>query len=192
LFDYALQSAKDNGLVMGFAISPNQGAGVPAPVDSEGLQWNMVPFNVSIPIGGSFNGTLPGWGTGEFVSASIGLILSSTNTSSSTPSLPNDAASSRIQRTLSAASLQDVTAQVSLGGKLALQFPESNTGLEYHLFAFYQVHTEYREQQSPGLLLPSGSVAQSPISSYPENGSWWLMIFPWLKQMQSSTFGINT
>lgn len=68
LTDAALRAAKKLGMVMDFALGPNQGAGVPAHPDDEGVMWELWPFNVSVPIGGSFNTVLPGWGTGELVS----------------------------------------------------------------------------------------------------------------------------
>lgn len=42
LFRRALQAHRDNGMVMDFAIGPNQGQGVPAEPDDEGLQWDLV------------------------------------------------------------------------------------------------------------------------------------------------------
>jgi hypothetical protein len=42
LFKRALEAHKDAGLVMDFAIGPNQGQGVPAHPDDEGLQWDLV------------------------------------------------------------------------------------------------------------------------------------------------------
>ncbi len=151
-------------------MGPNQGAGVPAPVDSEGLQWNILPFNVSVSIGGFFNDIVPGWGSGSLVSASIGLVTASVNTSASEPSLPNDSTPTRIQTTLSNTSLLDVTDLLDNDGRLSLQFPSNVTGIEYILFTFYQAHTEYREQEAPGEVIPG--VTQSPVTSYRENGSW--------------------
>lgn len=42
-------------------MGPNQGQGVPAPEASEGLMYDLYPYNISVPIGGSWNGTVPGW-----------------------------------------------------------------------------------------------------------------------------------
>lgn len=56
----AFQASKDHGLRMDFALGPNQGSGVPAEHDSEGLMLDLVPFNISIPLGSAFNATLPG------------------------------------------------------------------------------------------------------------------------------------
>ncbi|KAL4870682.1 hypothetical protein BDV12DRAFT_195159 [Aspergillus spectabilis] len=38
----ALNTHAEHGLVMDFALGPNQGQGVPAEVDNKGLQWDMV------------------------------------------------------------------------------------------------------------------------------------------------------
>lgn len=42
VFRAALQAHKDAGLLMDFALGPNQGQGVPAEIDDEGLQWDLV------------------------------------------------------------------------------------------------------------------------------------------------------
>ena len=42
LFLAALQTHKDEGMVMDFPLGPNQGQGVPADPNDEGLQWDLV------------------------------------------------------------------------------------------------------------------------------------------------------
>lgn len=42
VFSAALESHYENGLVMDFALGPNQGQGVPADPGDEGLQWDLV------------------------------------------------------------------------------------------------------------------------------------------------------
>lgn len=42
LFTSALEAHKDAGLVMDFSLGPNQGQGIPAHPDDEGLQWDLV------------------------------------------------------------------------------------------------------------------------------------------------------
>lgn len=42
VFRTALEAHEINGLVMDFALGPNQGQGVPAAVTDEGLQWDLV------------------------------------------------------------------------------------------------------------------------------------------------------
>jgi hypothetical protein len=49
LFKTALEAHRDNGLVMDFALGPNQGQGVPANKDDEGLHWDLVRTNPSRP-----------------------------------------------------------------------------------------------------------------------------------------------
>jgi hypothetical protein len=159
LNDAALQASKDNGLIMDYTLGPNQGAGVPSEPDAEGLLWTLDPFNVSVPLGGTFDDTLPGWGSGDLVSASTGLVLNTTATGGS-PST---------NATLKTSSLQDVTHLVDDSGHLNITFP-SGEGDHYQVFAYYQVHSGYRE------LPPSDeittSVPQSPITSFVYNGSW--------------------
>lgn len=155
--DAALQAAKDSGLIIDLSLGPNQGAGVPAEYDDEGLQWDLQPFNVSVPIGGAFDGTLPGWGTGELVAAVSATVVKSTNTSTA------------VTKTLSESSLQDVTKQVSSSGHLSLQFPSQAGGGNSILFAYYLVHSGFREQQTPSQVIPG--VPQSPITNYVQNGS---------------------
>lgn len=67
LQDVALRASKELGLVLDFALGPNQGAGVPAQPDDEGVMWQLLPFNTSVPVGGLVTGQLPGWGSGKFV-----------------------------------------------------------------------------------------------------------------------------
>jgi hypothetical protein len=48
LFRRALKAHQSHGLTMDFALGPNQGQGVPAQADDEGLQWDLVsslPWN---------------------------------------------------------------------------------------------------------------------------------------------------
>lgn len=46
LFRQALEAHKDRGLAMDFSLGPNQGQGVPAEPNDDGLQWDLVskPF----------------------------------------------------------------------------------------------------------------------------------------------------
>jgi len=136
--------------------------------------WDLWPFNVSVPIGGSFNGTLPGWNSvigGEFVAATTGLVASRTpETFYALPAWEGPIFYNGSELTLVASSLKDVTAQVDADGHLSLQFPSNAEGLEYQVFAFYQNQTNYHEQAPPGYV--NASVSQSPVTSFRENGSW--------------------
>lgn len=50
IFRAALEAHKENGMFMDFALGPNQGQGVPAQTDDEGLQWDLVRELHSTPI----------------------------------------------------------------------------------------------------------------------------------------------
>ena len=170
LMDVALRATKENGLIMDFTNGPNQGAGVPAKADDEGLMWNLIPFNVSVPVGGTFNGVLPGWGTGEFVSASTGLVTSSKNqTLEALPAWQGPYEYQGTRQTLAASSLEDVTNRVDVNGHLSMRFPSNSSGLHYEVFAYYQNHSTYMEQASP--LFVNTTVQQSPVETFVQDGS---------------------
>ena len=175
LLTAALQATKDQGLIMDFALGPNQGAGVPAEDNSPGIMWDLWPFNISVPLGGSFNGTLPGWGAvtgGEFVAATTGLVTQSNSDNfSATPAWVGPFYYNGSDLTLAVDSLQDVTGEVDTEtGQISLSFPANASGLEYQIFAYYQNHTNYHEQAPPWYV--NASVPQSPVTSFVENGSW--------------------
>ena len=48
IFLAALRAHKDAGLQMDFPLGPNQGQGVPAEPDDEGLQWDLVGLSTNI------------------------------------------------------------------------------------------------------------------------------------------------
>jgi hypothetical protein len=168
LFDTIVQAHKDNGLIMDFAMGPNQGQGVPAQEDDDGLMWDIRLFNQTVPIGGSFNGVLPGWGTGQLQAAVTGLVTSSVDTSDAGPGLPVEGAPAREQNTLSNASLQDVTDKVGSDGSLNVTFPSDSTGLHYTVFAVYLIQMHYRNEADPTTLVGPETVPQDFI----HNGSW--------------------
>lgn len=162
------QAHKDNNLIMDFAMGPNQGTGVPAPVNSDGLMWDLVAFNVSVPVGGSFNDTLPGWGTGKLEAALTALATKLEVLTSAAPGLPGDLPLNRTQITLAESSLTDVTSKVDENGHLEVQFDGDVQGLHYTVFAIYLIHSLYRAQDGPEDL--GGS--QTPAKSLAQNGSW--------------------
>lgn len=154
---------------MDFALGPNQGSGVPAEADDPGVMWDLIPFNVSIPLGGSYDDVLPGWGTGELVSASTALILDSTPVQLTAAPAFISQNYSGTRFTLASSSLAEVTDQVSEDGRIHIDFPSVANGTEYQLFAYYQNHTVGFEQQSP--LYLNTTVPQSPVTSFLQNGS---------------------
>lgn len=165
------QAHKDNHLIMDFALGPNQGTGVPAPRGSEGLMWDISAYNVTLPIGGSFDGVLPGWGLGNLEAAVAGTVTGTAKlTASDISGLPNDRQFARTEHTLSASSLKDVTDQVDSSGHLRLNFSTSanQTGTHHVIFAIYLAPSHYRAQQGP--LEMKGP--HSKPESYIHNGSW--------------------
>ncbi|KAL5592436.1 hypothetical protein FOBRF1_013462 [Fusarium oxysporum] len=147
LFQAALQAHHDNGLVMDFALGPNQGQGVPATPDDVGLQWDLIPFTSAVPPNGSFKETVPGWGTGDLVAVVSALVLSEKNMS-----YPARAADgfgmvnvTYMQHILQAESLTDHTNEVNMtSGHVSLSFSEAekDRGGKYdRLFSFYQKQT---------------------------------------------------
>ncbi|KAH8892318.1 hypothetical protein GQ53DRAFT_841094 [Thozetella sp. PMI_491] len=157
LVETVLAAAKEQDLVVDLAMGPNQGAGVPAPYNSTGLLWDLAPFNVTVPAGGTFDGVLPGWGSGELAAAITGS-ASSTNSGN------------RLANVLLESSLADVTSRVTSNGYLKVQFPSDPTVAENVVFAYYLIHSQYREVQSP--VDVEAAVPQSPITEYTQNGSW--------------------
>lgn len=175
LFDTIIKAHRDNGLIMDFAMGPNQGQGVPAHEDDEGLMWDIRLFNQTVPIGGSFNGALPGWGTGQLQAAITGLVTSSINASDAGPGLPivetifaSQGSAVREQNTLSTDSLQDVTHQLSSNGTLNLTFPSDSVGLHYTVFAVYLIQMHYRAAADPATLTGPETAPQDFL----HNGSW--------------------
>ncbi|KAL5388557.1 hypothetical protein PMIN02_007683 [Paraphaeosphaeria minitans] len=111
VFRAFVNAHRENDLIMDFAMGPNQGTGVPAPIEEDGLMWDISAYNITVPIGGNFDGVLPGWGLGKLQAAVSATILGSQNFTSNNPSggLPGDQRLNRTQVTLSATSLTDVT-----------------------------------------------------------------------------------
>ena len=165
----ALQASKDNNLIVDFTLGPNQGAGVPSPVDGNGLLWDLASFNTTLS-NGSFTGVLPGWGTGTFVSASVGLVTSIVNQSVTQYTYGSPSTEYVLVSTLSNSSLQDLTYQVQPEGTLTFRAPSGARTGNWTLFAYYLVHSEFREAASPAELV--ATVPQSPVTSYVQNGSW--------------------
>jgi hypothetical protein len=158
LLDSVLVAAHEENLLVDLSLGPNQGAGVPAPYDSDGLLWDLAPFNISVPVGGKFDAILPGWSSGSLISASTALQVSATNTTTGQVVVLDDQ------------SLTDVTASVNSSGHLKVQFPYTSKGTNYLVFAYYLRRSGYREVASPADV--EVAVPQSPITNYIQNGSW--------------------
>ena len=160
LLETVLTTAQEEGLIVDLALGPNQGAGVPAPSESDGLLFDLYSYEVAVPIGGSFSGVLPGWNSGPLVAASTGLVLNVANNTSGGSST-----------TLSEASLSDITGSVDASGNVNINFPSSQPGgIENRVFAYYLKHSHYPEVQSQANV--EVDVPQSPITTWEQNGSW--------------------
>ncbi|KAL2811612.1 hypothetical protein BJX63DRAFT_444029 [Aspergillus granulosus] len=145
VFLAALQAHKDAGLLMDFALGPNQGQGVPAESDDEGLQWDLVPFSLEIPTNGTFHGPIPGWGTGELVAVVSAHILSQANVSLPEINSPFlSAQDGYLSLVLDHESLTDITDQVSEDGELSISFPAYTGGIGHRVFAYYQKQTLHK------------------------------------------------
>lgn len=143
VFGAALEAHRDHGLVMDFAIGPNQGQGVPARADDEGLQWDLVPFSAAVGADGVFRGVLPGWGTGELVSVVTAAVVSQKTIRKQVISQLRPVNVTHDQYVLRHDSLVERTAAVSATGEISLTLPvvgasDSAAVHHYRLFAFYQ------------------------------------------------------
>lgn len=165
-----MQATKDNDLIIDFAMGPNQGTGVPAPITSDGLMWDLVIYNATVPLGGSFDDVLPGWGTGPLEAAITGLVTNSSVAESIAPGLPGDYAEERTQYTLAQSSLEDVSSKVSPNGHLNVNFNSGRKqeGLYNTVFAIYLIHSHWRAQDGPADF--AGQTI--PARTIPQNGSW--------------------
>ncbi|KAL1617257.1 hypothetical protein SLS56_011061 [Neofusicoccum ribis] len=141
MFQTALEAHKSYGMVMDFALGPNQGQGVPAESNDEGLQWDLASHSSVVPTNGSFSGVIPGWGDGQLVALVSALVLSETNVTISGSSFPPPEYTSYSRLTLSQSSLKDITSRVPTSGHVSLNFNSSTNGARHQLFAFYERRT---------------------------------------------------
>jgi hypothetical protein len=154
---------------MDFAMGPNQGQGVPANEDDEGLMWDLNPAHEFVSLGGTFNGTLPGWRTNGVLQAAVtGRVIKSEQASGPEPSLPNSKLETRLQYTLATDSLQDVTDQVTPNGNFEVTFPVGQEGLHNVVYAVYLKRLKVHNQEPPDHL----NGPQSPAQNFIQNGSW--------------------
>ncbi|KAF7548818.1 hypothetical protein G7Z17_g6810 [Cylindrodendrum hubeiense] len=169
LFEKALKAHEKEGLVMDFALGPNQGQGVPAHPDNEGLQWDMVPFTEEIPARGSFNNKIPGWGTGSLVSLVTALVKSNQSITYAGVGLFGVQNVTYNEYRLSHKTLKEVTGQVDQRGYVKLSLPQAPKGSHYRLFAFYEKLTGHKNLNfSPtehGTIFDNGSYAVDHFSA---------------------------
>jgi hypothetical protein len=175
LLDTVLSTAQEEGLVVDMALGPNQGAGVPAPFDSDGLLWDLNFFDVSVPLRGSFSSVLPSWNSGPLVAASTSLVLNIASTLSGGSTI-----------TLSQQSLTDITHLVDSNGNVNVSFTSQQEGVENHIFATYLKHEHYPEVQRQDTVVTD--VPQSPIKTWEQNGSYVVDHFSTLEAQTTISF----
>ncbi|CAN8096245.1 unnamed protein product [Discula destructiva] len=160
LQDTVLSTAKDESLSVDLAIGPNQGAGVPAEYNDDGLLWDLAGFNVTITNGTNYSAVLPGWGGDHNLNTLV----------AATTALVVNQSQDATQITLSATSLTDHTSHVDTNGTLSIVFNNTNSSSAYVLFVFYLQHSRYREVVASSDTITA--VPQSPIETWNQNGSW--------------------
>ncbi|KAJ8098505.1 hypothetical protein POJ06DRAFT_136574 [Lipomyces tetrasporus] len=184
----ALEAHKDHGLIMDFSMGPQSGQGVPAAPDEIGLAYNLYFYNASLSececfIGTCecFMGTLPGWGSGELVSALTFAITNTTGVSSlitGTSILVGDVVNASqylispsvnsTQYTISSESLTDVTDLVREDGSISITAPSIDGALSYMLLTSYYSRSYARacvaSSPNPENILQNGSFAVDHFS----------------------------
>ncbi|KAL1892393.1 hypothetical protein Sste5346_007131 [Sporothrix stenoceras] len=178
VLDTAIDAHWDHGLLMDVAMGPNQGQGVPAHEDDDGLMWDLKPHHVVVPAGKRFNGTLPGWGAGKLQAVVTGRITSTTKLKATEDDEDEDdeprffaaekPPKKKIRHTLDESSLQDVTSQVSKDGWLELDAGTFSSKHSTLCFAVYLVRSGAHTQQPPSIL----KGPQTTPTDYVHNGSW--------------------
>ncbi|KAI0975182.1 hypothetical protein F4678DRAFT_469821 [Xylaria arbuscula] len=138
LLSAALTAHEQLGLVMDFALGPNQGQGVPAEVDNPGLQWDLLFFSAAVPSDGQFSGTIPGWDTGTLVSLVSASILSNKTLDYEVVAADGlNATFTYDQYIIACESVLDETGKVASNGTVQLAFEPTN-GQHFVLFASYE------------------------------------------------------
>ncbi|KAH7381091.1 hypothetical protein BKA64DRAFT_727754 [Cadophora sp. MPI-SDFR-AT-0126] len=168
----ALQAHEDHGLIMDFSMGPQSGQGVPAEPDEPGLEYNLNYYNVSLCAGETFTGTLPGWGSGELVSAvtfAITKIENVTTVISETAPIGIVAGSVNSTRyTIASSSLLDVSDQVQADGSITVTAPTVNEASTSLLLASYYSRSYTRaciaSDAHPQNILQNGSFAVDHFS----------------------------
>ncbi|KAL4783796.1 hypothetical protein BJX76DRAFT_368146 [Aspergillus varians] len=169
VFTTALKAHADNGLTMDFPLGPNQGQGVPAEWDDEGLQWNLQSFTTKVPANGTFEGVIPGWNNGQLVAFTSALVLSEQPRweASTVATAPKN--HTWTEFTLSQGSLKEHTSQVSSTGRVKLTFPRTKGNSYYRLFAFFQEMNHQKnlhfEPTEEGSIFSNGSLVVDHYSA---------------------------
>ncbi|KAL2835883.1 hypothetical protein BJX68DRAFT_273689 [Aspergillus pseudodeflectus] len=164
IFRVAMETAKEEGLLMDFAVAANQGQGVPAAPGTEGLAMHLTYSNVTVAPGQTFSGSLPlsrqppnerkfMHPLEEFGEQSLTAVLA-------IEVLPDDNTTARQYKKIDRIiNLTDQVAAVSRS--LTWTAPETVPGATWQIMAWYERHTNQRS-------IDGGPEAQT----YVQNGSW--------------------
>lgn len=117
---------------------------------------------------GSYEGQIPGWGTGELVSLVSAHAISASTITNPASSLFSTPANNSTELVLSSASLQEHTQQVTSDGKVSLSLNATTHG-RYYLFAFYEYQDLVKnldiESHTTGTIFDNGSYTVDHYSS---------------------------
>lgn len=110
------------------------------------ISYLQIPHVEPLVTNGSAEISIPGWGSGKLVALVSASVISQGNKSTSANTIAATARSydSYIQFLVDDQSLQDLTAEVSHDGRLAIPQSEVNTTTKTWIFAFYQRRTGTR------------------------------------------------
>ncbi|KAL0931744.1 uncharacterized protein CTRU02_212697 [Colletotrichum truncatum] len=150
----ALESHKETGALMDFALGPNQGQGVPAQASDEGLQWDLVPFSDMLPQNGVYNQVLPGWGSGKLIAAvTARVVFNETRTADNDHMSGSPVNATWSFLVLDNQELKEVTSEISKStGHANLTLPSTNGSDYYRIFAFYETKPLHKNlEYSSGL-----------------------------------------
>ncbi|KAJ5954301.1 hypothetical protein N7501_008580 [Penicillium viridicatum] len=167
LLQMALEAAKENSILVDIVLGPNQGQGVPASPDADGIQWDLVPFVQRLPVNQTSK-RIPGWGEGELVACVLASVDKKTNVSlNGSFFLGTPPQTSYFEFVLDETSLQDITHNVSSDGILAI--PSSRLSRDLYVFSFYQKRTLHKalevESNRTDTILANGSFVVDHFSN---------------------------
>lgn len=97
-----------------------------------------MPFTEELPASGSFNGKIPGWGTGDLISLVTALVKSNQSISYLGTGLVGLQNVTYNEYQLNHKTLNEVTERVDQQGHVKLSLPKAPNGSHYRLFAFYE------------------------------------------------------
>lgn len=97
-----------------------------------------MPFTEKLPASGSFNGKIPGWGTGNLISLVTALVKSNQSITYPGTGLVGIQNVTYDEYQLNHKTLKEVTGRVDRQGHVKLSLPKAPNGSHYRVFAFYE------------------------------------------------------